>query len=157
MPAAPRVFRKTVPDTGLIEKPELAPHFRFHAVDDRQVFLVSESANTLLHGQIYPHLLPLLDGARSHEEILKILEGKHSESSVKSALLSLSSKGYAVSGDYAMPRRSAAFWTSLGISPRFAEEKLSTSRVSLTGDAMILAQRLEEMGVSIASEKNIAD
>ncbi|MCY4220007.1 MAG: TOMM precursor leader peptide-binding protein [Gammaproteobacteria bacterium] len=157
MPTGQKVFLKTASDTGLIERPVLAPHFRFYAVDSKQVFLISESFNTLLHGQIYPHLLPLLDGLRSYREILKALQGEHSESSVKSALISLSSKGYVVSGDHRMETNLVAFWTSLGISPRFVEEKLSASKVSLIGESKVLTQGLEAMGVSVAKEKNQAD
>jgi len=142
-------------ECGLIQRPLLAPHFRFHALDDRQVFLFSESVNTLLHGCIYPDLLPLLDGMNSYEDIAGNLEGRHSESSIKSALVSLASKGYAVSGDHGMRENLAAFWTSLGTSPMFAQEKLAVSKVSLTGSSATLAKRLKDMGVLTVSKNSI--
>ena len=152
MPAPPRVFRKTGADTGLVEKPALAPHFGFHALDDRQVFLVSETVNTLLHGQIHPDLLPLLDGRRPYRDIVASLAGRHSESSVRTALVSLASKGYVVSGEHGMEAGQAAFWTSLGASPRLAEERLAAARVTIAGNAGSLARRLQAMGVSVAGD-----
>ena len=152
MPAPSRVFRKTAVDTGLVERPLLAPHFRFHAVDDKQVFLISETFNTLLHGQIHPDLLPLLDGHRSCDEILASLAGKHSESTVRTALVSLASKGYVVSGEHGMDAGQAAFWTSLGASPRFVEDRLAVSRVNVVGDSGNLSKRLESLGVFVTKD-----
>ena len=143
------IHKKTAADTGLVEKPALAPHFEFHPIDDRQVFLVSEAFNTLLHGKIHPDLLPLLDGRRSYRDIVAALAGAHPESAVRTALVSLASKGYVVSGEYTMDRGPAAFWTSLGASPRWAEERLSASSVSITGDGGRLAGRLEAMNVVV--------
>ena len=128
-----RILRKTAADSSLIEKPELAPHFEFRPIDDRQVFLVSENFNTLLHGRIHPDLLPLLDGRHSVREIVSALNGAHSEAAVTSAILSLSRKGYVVSGEYAMDRGRAAFFSSLGVSPRWAEERLAAATVTVLG------------------------
>ena len=144
-----RILRKTAADSAPIEKPELAPHFEFHPVDDRQVFLVSENFNTLLHGSLHPDLLPLLDGRHSVRDIVGALEGTHSESDVTSALLSLARKGYIVSGEYAMDRGRAAFFSSLGVSPRWAEERLAEATVAVSGRGAGLAARLEAMGVRI--------
>ena len=155
MPAPTGLFRKTAADTGLVDKPALAPHFRFHAVDDRQVFLISESFNTLLHGEVYPDLLPLLDGRRPYREIVAALAGAHSEATARTALVSLASKGYVVSGEHGMGPGPAAFWTSLGASPRWAEERLAASRVAIAGDGGgRFAGRLESMGVRVATGGN---
>ena len=150
MPAPPGLLRKTAFDTGLIEKPILAPHFGFHAIDDQQVFLISESFNTLLHGKIHPDLLPLLDGRRPYRDIVAALAGTHSETTVRTALVSLASRGYVVSGEHGMETGTAAFWTSLGASPRWAEERLASSSVTVADDDTRLARRLESMGVSVA-------
>ncbi len=150
MPASLRVFRKTAADSGLVEKPALAPHFGFHAIDDRQVFLVSETVNTLLHGKVHPDLLPLLDGRLRYGDIVASLAGKHSEATVKTALVSLASKGYVVSGEHDMEAGLAAFWTSLGASPRFVEERINASCVTVSGDTGSLTRRLQSMGVRVA-------
>ena len=144
--------RITPADSGLVEVPVLAPHFEFRPIDDGQVFLVSETFNTLLHGCIHPDLLPLLDGRRSHHDITAALAGKHSALEVQTALVSLASRGYVVSGEYAMKRGPAAFWSSLGASPLWAEERLGAARVAVAGDDGHLARRLDAMGVAVGAD-----
>ena len=129
----------------------LAPHLEVRSIDDGQVLLVSESSDTLLHGAIHADLLPLLDGRRSYRDIVHALAGKHSVFHVHATLVALASRGYVVSGEYAMDRGSAAFWSSLGASPRCAEERLAASRVEISGDGH-LARRLEVMGVRVGAD-----
>ena len=143
----------TAADQGLVEVPVLAPHLEFRLIGDRQVFLVSETFNTLLRGQVHCDLLPLLDGRRTHRDIMAALAGTHSEADVQAKLLSLVSKGYVVSGEYAMERGPAAFWSALGSSPRWAEERLRASRVAVSGDDGRLAGPLEAMGVTVGAER----
>ena len=139
----------TAADSGSVEVPVLAPHLEFRLIGDQRVFLVSETFNTLLRGQVHVDLLPLLDGRRSRKDIVAALAGTHSESGVHATLVSLASRGYVVSGEYAMARGPAAFWSSLGASPRWAEERLGVSRVAVAGDNGCLARRLEAMGVTV--------
>ena len=148
-----RIFSKTAADTGEIDRPALAPHFTFQPVDDKQVFLVSETFNTLLHGTIHSRLLPLLDGQHSAQEIVCALQGDHPESDVRSALASLASRGYVVSGEYSMARGRAAFWSSLGASPRWAEARLAGASVAVSGDGGLLVERLKAMGAAVNGRK----
>ncbi|MCY3880196.1 MAG: TOMM precursor leader peptide-binding protein [Rhodobacteraceae bacterium] len=145
-----RILKRTAGDTGLIENPVLAPHFEFRAIDGQQVFLVSETFNTLLHGEIYTGLLPLLDGSKSYREIVVALTGSHSEASIRTAMVGLASRGYIVSADYRMQRGQAAFWSSHGASPRWAETRLAAATVSVCGDRGQLKQPLESLGVAVA-------
>ena len=92
------------------------------------MLLVSETFNTLLHGQVYGDLLPLLDGCRSSENIVDALDGAHQEADVRKALAFLESRGYTVSGDHGMERGKAAFWSSQGISPRRVVERLQEAQ-----------------------------
>ncbi|MCY3750968.1 MAG: TOMM precursor leader peptide-binding protein [Gammaproteobacteria bacterium] len=136
-------------DRGLIESPTLTPHLEFRPIDNRQTLLISETFNTLLHGQIHTDLLPLLDGSRSQQDIIAALDGVYPVADVQRALASLASRGYIVSGEYAMDRESAAFWSSLGASPRWVEECLGTSKVAVFGDDGQLAAQFGEMGVVV--------
>ena len=139
--------RTTAADRGLVEKPVLTPHLEYHPIEDGQVLLVSETFNTLLRGPIHSALLPLLDGRRSHRDIVAALAPAHSARDVRTAIAALASRGYVVSGDFAMERGRAAYWSSLGVSPRRAEERLSASSVAVTGDTGQLTRRLDAMGV----------
>ena len=142
----------TAADRGLVEVPALAPHLEFRSLDDGPVLLVSETFNTLLRGQIHRDLLPLLDERRSQSDIIAALAGAHSESEIRAGLAALAARGYVVSGDYAMDRGRAAFWSSLGASPRWAEERLGASRVAVAGDDGRLARRLDAMGVTVGGD-----
>ncbi len=138
-------------DRGLIERPALTPHLDFHPVEEGRTLLVSESFNTLLHGPIYGDLLPLLDG-RPQDDIVAALDGVHGAADVRAALAGLASRGYAVSGDHSMDRGRAAYWSSLGASPRRAEQRLAASKVAVDGDGGHLSRRLEAMGVATDAE-----
>ena len=143
--------RTTAADRGLVERPVLTPHLEFRPIEDGQVLLVSETYNTLLKGLIHSDLLPLLDGHRSHRDIVAALAPAHSALDVRTAIVSLASRGYVVSGDFAMDRGRAAYWSSLGVSPRRAEERLSASSVATAGDTGRLTRRLDAMGVAVGA------
>ena len=134
-------------DRGPIERPVLVPHLEFHSVEEGQVLLVSETFNTLLRAPIYGDLLPLLDG-RPRDDIVANLAGAHGSADVRTALSALASRGYAVSGEHSMERGRAAYWSSLGASPRWAERRLTTANVAVDGDDGGLSRRLEVMGVA---------
>ena len=143
----------TVADSSLVEMPRLTPHLEFHPIDNRQALLVSDTFNTLLHGQIHADLVPLLDGSRSRQDIIDTLAPAYPAPDVEKALVFLTSRGYAISGKYDMERGSAAYWSSLGASPRYAEERLGDSRVALPDDNGHLSRRLETMGVNVVTDK----
>ncbi len=150
--AAPRqgILTRTTPaDQGLVGLPALTPHLEFHDVGEAQTLLVSESFNTLLHGELYRTLLPLLDGRRSCDAIVAAVEGTHSAVEVLAAVASLSARGYVVSADHGMDRRRAAYWSSLGASPRWVETRLLESRVAVDGDDGRFTRRLEESGAAV--------
>ena len=148
------MLKRTTPaDRGLIEAPLLAPHLEFQPIGDEQALLVSETFNTLLNGQIHCDLMPLLDGRRSHTEIAAALAPAHSPSEVRATITALASRGYLVSGDYRIAPRRAAYWSSLGASPRWAEQRLAEATVDVAGDAGPLAGRFETLGVRVAADR----
>ena len=142
--------RTTTADQGLIAAPAVTPHFEIRAISDRELLLVSESFNTLLRGRIHGDLLPLLDGRRSPRDIAASLAEKYPEFEVRKALVALASRGYVVSGEHTMERSRAAYWSSLGVSPRWAEGRLGGG-VVVTGDDGRLVRRLAAMGVAVSS------
>ncbi len=139
--------RTTPSDRGLIELPRLTPHLGFHVIADEQVLLVSEAFNTLLRGRIHCALVPLLDGRRTVQEVAAALAPDHSALDVQTAILALASRGYVVSGDYDMAPGRAAYWSSLGASPRWAERRLAAAAVAVAGDDGVLARALDGLGV----------
>ena len=140
-------------ERGTIDVPVLTPHLQFRPIGDDEVLLVSESFNTLLRGQIHCDLLPLLDGPLSQDDIVAALAGAHAAADVRQALASLASRGYVVSGAHSMERGRAAYWSALGASPRFAEERLGASRGAIEGDDGRLARLLTAMGVAVGGDR----
>ena len=143
--------RTTPADRGLVRLPALTPHLEFRDVGEAQTLLVSESFNTLLHGELYRTLLPLLDGRHSCDEIVAAAEGTHSAVEVLAAVVSLSARGYIVSADHALDRRRAAYWSSLGASPCWVEQRLAVSRIAVQGDDGRFIGHLEEGGVAVGT------
>ncbi len=153
-PAPPRrgiLKNVAAAELGSIDVPALAPHLEFRLIEDSQVLLLSETFDTLLRGRLLCDLLPLLDGRRARDGIVAALAGSHSPSDILAALASLAARGYVVSGEYAMERGAAAFWSSLGASPRWAEERLAAARVTVEGDDGRLGRRLAAMGVTVGA------
>ena len=146
-----KVIKTTPEDQGLVKLPALAPHLQFHDIGGQQTLLVSESFNTLLHGKLYCDLLPRLDGCHPPDEIVATLEGAHAGADVLAAIASLSAKGYVVSADHGMDRCRAAYWSSLGASPRWVERRLGESPVAVEGDDGRLIRHLEESGASVGT------
>ena len=147
------ILVKTTPaDLGLVQLPALTPHLQFHDLDEQQTLLVSESFNTLLHGKMYSNLLPLLDGRRPLDEIVAALEDAHAAADVLAAMASLSAKGYVVSANHGMDRCRAAYWSSLGASPRWVEQRLAESRIAVEGDNGRLIRHLEQSGAGMGSD-----
>ena len=131
-----------------MELPALAPHLQLHRIGKQQTLLISESFNTLIHGELYGDLLPRLDGGHPRDEIVAALEGAHAPTDVLAAIASLSAKGYVVSADHGMDQRRAAYWSSLGASPRWVEHRLADSHIVVEGDdGGPLGGHLEASGV----------
>ena len=143
--------RITPEDQGSVKLPALAPHLQSHIIGDEQALLVSEQFNTLLHGELICSLLPLLDGRHSRDEIVRRLENSGPANDVLAAIGSLSAKGYVVSADHGMERSRAAYWSSLGASPRWAERRLSEARVAIEGDDGRLTRHLNEQGAGVTN------
>ena len=143
--------RTTPADQGLVRLPVLAPHLQFRDIGERQTLLVSETFNTLLHGGLYRDLLPLMDGCRSLDEIVRALEGDRAATGVLAAVAGLSARGYVVSGEHGMDRDRAAYWSSLGASPRWVEHRLAARRIALEGSDRRLVRHLEACGVRMGT------
>ena len=144
--------RTTPADQGLVKLPALVPHLQFRDIGEHETLLVSESFNTLLHGALYGDLLPLLDGRNLQEEIVASLEGAHAARDIVAAIASLSARGYVVSADHGMDPARAAYWSSLGASPRWVEQRLVESRLAVEGDDGQLIRHLEESGAKVGAD-----
>ncbi len=148
------MLKRTTPaDRGPIELPILVPCLQARLIGDEQLLLVSETFNTLLRGQIHCDLLPMCDGLRTSAEIAAALSPTHSASEVRAAITALASRGYLVSGDYRMAPGQAAYWSSLGASPSWAEQRLAEATAVAEEP---IARHLEGLGIDTATDHHQA-
>ncbi len=140
------LIRTTPADQGLVKRPALAPHLQFHDIGEQQTLLVSESFNILLHGKLHGDLLPLLDGRRPLDEIVAALADAHAATDVLGAVVSLSAGGYVISADHGMDRDRAAYWSALGASPCWVEQRLAEAPIAFEGDDRGLLRHLADCG-----------
>ncbi len=145
--------RTTTEDLGLVNLPVLTPHLRFQDIGDHQTLLVSESFNTLLHGKLYSDVIPLLDGSNTFDDIVRACGSVHGFADILSAIVSLSTKGYVISADHSLDQSRAAYWSSLGATPRWVEQTLEQSRISVSENGTVLKRNLEQSGVGIVDSK----
>ena len=150
-PAVGILTHSTAADQGLVQLPALCPHLQFHIVGEQQTLLVSEFFNTLLHGRLMCDLMKLVDGRSPLEEIAAALGGEYSIADLHAAIISLSAKGYIISADHGMDRSQAAYWASLGASPRWAEQQLMDRPISVEGDDGRLIRHLKASGARVGS------
>ena len=143
----------TESDLGVVERPAVTPHLKFHPIGGARTLLISENFNTLIRGDLPGKLLPLMNGQRSLSEITAELGAEYPEADVKRMIASLAARGYVTSAEHDMPPGEAAYWSSLGASPRRAFQELSAAGVALFGDSGALEERLQALGVRIRATR----
>ena len=145
-------MKRAARDRGLVERPILPPHITLHPSGGDSALLVSETGAQLVEERRYVDILPLLDGTRARREVAAALAGRYSALEVNTALAALAAQGLAVSAEYAMDRRTAAFWSGLGATPLFAEERLAAAPVTLRGaGAGRIVGALADFGARVAA------
>ena len=126
--------RVTAADRGLVAVPMLAPHLRFGAQPGDGALLAVAETTVELQGRCFPDLLPLLDGQRTRQAIAAELEDRHPPLEVQTALVRLAASGFVVSAEFDLAPELAAYWSALGASPRFAQERLAATPVAVVAD-----------------------
>lgn len=145
-------------DRGLVDRPMICPHLEVRAIGDDTVFLVSETANYALYGRVYRHLATAIDGQRSRHDLVVALADIATPLQVNTAIARMAAKGYIVSAETRLPAGQAAFWSSIGISPLAAEQRLYACPVAVTGadtagrDQLVTA--LAEIGIAAAPSRD---
>ena len=145
--------RVTESDLGVVDRPAVTPHLRFHAIGGSRTLLISETFNTLIRGDLPGKLLPLMNGERRFGEIAAELGAEYPEADIGRMIASLAARGYVISAEHDMQPGVAAYWSSLGASPRRAREELNAARVALFGDTGALEERLKSLGVRTGARR----
>ncbi|MBP2638073.1 MAG: hypothetical protein H6Q72_3980 [Firmicutes bacterium] len=135
-----------------MERPCFKPHLRVEPIEqEAAVLLLSERGYFLLQGRLYVRLAPLLDGSRTTDDLIDILDGVATAAEIYYALASLERKGYLIEDDSALPPEQAAFWSALGAHPGLAAALLRQTTVTVTAlggiDPGPLVAALESVGI----------
>jgi bacteriocin biosynthesis cyclodehydratase domain-containing protein len=140
----------------MITRPRLKASFSAHAVGDNLVFLLNEHKYFALEGNVYPLLLPLLDGNHSIEQIIAALGTQVPFPKLYYALHLLEQRGYIVEANGESPAPLTAFWDYLGVDPHEATARLQQARVRILAlppcDPAPLAQALQALGISATGD-----
>ena len=66
----------------VLRKPRLQPHFEPVICPGEGVLLLHENKASVLRGDLYEHLIPLLDGTRTTDQLVQALTPEFSEAQV---------------------------------------------------------------------------
>lgn len=114
-----------------IRVPRFKPNFHVTSVPGQGTFLLTEVVPSVLSGEIYEAVCPLIDGTRSADEIAAELKGTVQPAEVYYALGLLEKRGYLESAEAATEPGTAAFWLSLGQDPADVVPRLEANPVRL--------------------------
>lgn len=115
----------------MLNKPNFKSNFRFETVESDNLFLLSERNSILLSGRLYQLLAPLIDGHRTVDEIVVLLQEEASAAEIYYALMRMEQKGYIIESDDQLPSQLVNFCDSLNLSPREAQNRLQTTKVAV--------------------------
>lgn len=108
----------------MIKRPIFRPSFEVKVVRPKQVFLLNEHRFFVLEGEVYPLLVPLLDGEHSMEDILIEIGNQAPFQKVLYALDLLEKKGYIVESDDTFPLSVSAFWDYMNLDLQAVADRL---------------------------------
>jgi bacteriocin biosynthesis cyclodehydratase domain-containing protein len=122
-------------------------------VDPEGVYLLSERWPVLLKGPVFCRLAPLLDGARTADQIVDALAAEIPPLQVRIALAFLEGNGHIVEAHAGLPPARLAMWDDLGVDAGEAEQRLRTTAVTVRacGDVLLepVVAALEAHGVRV--------
>ncbi len=142
----------------MIKRPRFRPSFEIAVVKPKHVFLLNEHRFLVVEGEVYPHLVPLLDGQHTVEEILTEIGGQIPFQNVLYALNLLEEKGYIVGSDDSISLGISAFWDYLDMDISTAVRRMEERCVSVrsVGDVSteLLINSLQNIGIQVVEEGN---
>ena len=130
----------------------LKAQLRVGTVPGEGVILVSEEGSWTLQGLLFQQVLPLLDGARTPEDIVAAL-APATPAEVYYVLEFLEKKGHLTDKVPGLDGANEAFWAGLGLDPGSAWAALRSGRVRIRSagsvDPAPLIRAMEEAGLNL--------
>ena len=149
----------------VLRKPRLQPHFEPVICPGEGVLLLHENKARVLRGDLYEHLIPLLDGTRTTDQLVQALTPEFSEAQLYITLISLQTRNYLCQALTTLPREAAAYWSDLDLDPEQAVGLIQASRVALQplglphdhSSLQEMRKALANMGLSVVDADAEAD
>ncbi|NET08253.1 MAG: TOMM precursor leader peptide-binding protein [Merismopedia sp. SIO2A8] len=127
-----------------MKAPQIKPHLRIEIIEPKHVYLLAENISHALTGEFYCHLIPLLDGKHTLEDISNQLAEWGTPEQITDIVDHLQTKGYLTEAVPDLPEATAAFWSLLGVEPEIANHYLQQTKVYLTAISNLSTQPLAE-------------
>jgi bacteriocin biosynthesis cyclodehydratase domain-containing protein len=139
----------------MLKIPAFKSHLHVEVIPGQGVLLLSEDGARALHGKLYELIAPLVDGARSCDDIVDTLSDRADAARIYYALGLLERNGHTAEATPHVDRATAAFWHGLGMDAGAACDAIASKsvRIRAVGSASIssLGASLEELGVTLAA------
>ena len=143
----------------MLKKPKIKTCFRHKIVEQESTFLLSERGAIILHERPYQLLVPLLDGNRTSDEIVELLQDKLPATYIYYVLMELERRGYLTENERIIPSNLAIFCEHLNVNIKDAYRRLQETKVgvkalgSLSASEFILT--LESLQIQVSEEANL--
>jgi len=143
----------------MLDQPNLKPGVRVEIVESEGVFLISERNSLLISDRLSQLIIPLINGQRTTDEIVDLIEEKASATEVYYTLMQMEQKGYIIESDNSLSSTFTVFCDHLNIAPSEAYEQLQKTKVRVTTFGNIpsidFSQILESLNIQLSEEADI--
>lgn len=134
-------------------RPRLKERYHVEHVAGDGVFLLSERESHVLEGKPLEHVVPLLDGSHTVDEIVQACSAFLPPHTVHEALNLLQRAGHLAESDVALHLPHAAYWSEMGVDGAYALAVLTNTHVRVESfgpiDASPLRSALQALGMQI--------
>lgn len=143
----------------MLNKPQFKSCYKVEVVESVGVFLLSELDYCLLTGKPYELLAPLIDGDRSVEDLVNLLQDEVPAAEVYYTLMLMEQKGYIVESNNDLPLGIAAFLEGLNVDLEEAKERLRSTKVAVKSLGNLATEEfisiLESLNIQVAERGDI--
>ena len=115
----------------MIKKPKLKNSFRWEKLDPDGIFLLSEVGTVFLNDSLYQRLIPVLDGKRTQEEIVRQLSNEFPEAYLFYALMELEQQGLIIENEPLLDPNFTLLCESLLVDTKEADKRLQSTKVTV--------------------------
>lgn len=142
----------------MIHQPRFKRCYHIEIVESEGIFLLSEVSSFLLGSRLVQLIAPLINGDRTVDEIIDLLQGKASAAEVYYALMLMEQKGYIVEANENLLPAVAAFCDGLNITSQEANRRLQTTTVTVQSFGAVaiepLLSTLKSLNIQVCQEES---